>query len=189
MAKVARWGLAGGIGLAGYLLLASLAAAQQATEGAAPIGPPMPMLSLECLAQMSWPQLESLYRSAKPGRIPEGTTRGRAVYCPCSPRAGMKSRLSQAVWHGKIFCGETGMLVNQWCGFKAVHARVCYGSSWLDGGCSIIMDYEGESRLVWAHVRDEIREVAPGLYLGLMFRRTPCQPQMNLFFVLEACPR
>jgi hypothetical protein len=81
------------------------------------------------------------------------------------------------------------MLVNQWCGFQAVHARVCYGLSWLDGRPSIIMDYEGISPLVWAHVRDEIREVAPGLYLGIMFRRTSCESEMKLFFVLEACPR
>jgi hypothetical protein len=147
------------------------------------------MLTLEGLAQMGWPELECLYRSAKAGPIPCGYLRGRAIYCPCSPRAGMKSRVSQAVWHGKIFCPETGLLVNQWCGFKAVHARVCYGPSWLDGQCSVVMDYQGTSRVVWAHVRDEIREVAPGLYLGVMFRRRPCEPEMKLFFVLEACPK
>jgi hypothetical protein len=83
------------------------------------------------LAQMSWPELEGLYRSAEAGLIPEGYTRGRTIYCPCARGAGMKSRLSKAIWHGKIFCAASGMLVNQWCGFQAVHARVCYGPSWL----------------------------------------------------------
>ena len=36
------------------------------------------------------------------------------------------------------------------------------------------------------NARDEIREVAPGLYLGLMFRRRSC-PQYKTFFALEVC--
>jgi hypothetical protein len=173
--------------LAAFGLLAVLAAAPE--PEVEPGVAVLPLLSLESLAQMSWPELECLYRSAEVGPIPEGYTRGRTIYCPCARGSGMKSRLSKAIWHGKLFCAASGMLVNQWCGFQAVHARVCYGPSWLDGQPSIIMDYEGMSPLVWAHVRDEIREVAPGLYLGIMFRRTSCEPEMKLFFVLEACPR
>jgi hypothetical protein len=56
-------------------------------------------------------------------------------------------------------------LVNQWLGVRAVRASVGYGPSWLDGGPSIVVDYAATSR-VWRDVRDEVREVAPGLYLG-----------------------
>jgi hypothetical protein len=48
------------------------------------------------------------------------------------------------------------------------------------------MDYGATSR-VWADVRDEVREVAPGLYLGAMFRRRDPQPQFKMFFALQ-CP-
>jgi hypothetical protein len=50
------------------------------------------------------------------------------------------------------------------------------------------MDYSGTSR-VWRDVRDEVREVSPGLYLGRMYRRTDCGPRFEMFFALEAtCP-
>ena len=59
------------------------------------------------------------------------------------------------------------------------------GPSWLDGKPSLIMDYCGTSH-VWRDVRDEVREVAPGLFVGVMFRRDPCGPKFEMFFVLEA---
>ena len=33
--------------------------------------------------------------------------------------------------------------------------------------------------------RDEMREVAPGLYLGAMYRRGCAQPAFKLFFILQ----
>src|SRR5207253_1932884 len=80
-------------------------------------------------------------------------------------------------------CSES--LVNQWCGFRAIKAQVAYGPSCLDGKPSIIMDYSGTSRIIWKDVRDEAREVAPGVYLGLMFKRKDCQPVFKLYFTLE----
>jgi hypothetical protein len=140
---------------------------------------------------MSWCELECLYRHAGPGTIPEGYACGRAIYCPGAPLTPARDRFTKALWHGKHFCAADGTLINQWClGVRAIRARVDYGCSWLDGGPSIIMDYRGMSR-VWGDVRDEIREVAPGLYLGLMYRDKSCPPQMKMFFALEltpACP-
>jgi hypothetical protein len=51
------------------------------------------------------------------------------------------------------------------------------------------MDYRGMSH-IWGNVRDEIREVAPGLYLGLMYRCKADRSRMKLFFALQAysCP-
>jgi hypothetical protein len=133
---------------------------------------------------MNWADLESLYRQAQPGAIPEDYARGRAIYDPGSLLGGTRSKVTHLLWHGKDFCPADSTLINQWCGFRAIRARVCYGTSWLDGNASIIMDYCGTSR-VWADVRDEVREVAPGLYLGAMYRRgTPC-PKFVMFFALE----
>jgi hypothetical protein len=146
-----------------------------------------PPCSLEQLACMSWPELEALYRQSCAGSIPHGYAHGRPIYCPDKKLSGPRTAVARMLWHGKHFCDD-GRLVNQWTGFKAVRARVFYGPSWLDGKPSIIADYCGESRLVWADVRDELREVAPGLYLGIMYRRRCCGPKFDSFFALQLCP-
>jgi hypothetical protein len=157
----------------------------------APAASPLPAeraLCLEQLAGMSWCDLEQLYRQAAPGPIPAGYTRGRAIYCPGAPLTPARSKMSQTLWHGKHFCPADGTLINQWClGAQAVKARVDYDDSWLDGKPSIVMDYRGMAH-VWSDVRDEIREVAPGLYLGLMYRCKSGQPKMKMFFALEMAP-
>jgi hypothetical protein len=144
-----------------------------------------PALTSARLAEMSWPELEQIYRQSQAGTIPEGYLRGRAIYCPCSKLAGVRSSVTNSLWHGKLFDPCTSTLVNQWSGFKAIKAQVSYGPSWLDRKPSIIMDYSGTSR-IWKDVRDEAREVAPGVYLGLMYRRKACETEFKLYFTLEA---
>jgi hypothetical protein len=164
----------------GVFLVSPVARAQ---EGVRPLLP-LPC-SLEQLAHMSWADLECLYRQAEVGTIPQGYTRGRAIYNPDSTLGGARSKITHLLWHGKDFCPSDGTLINQWCGFRAIRARVGYGTSWLDGKPSIIMDYCGTSH-IWRDVRDEVREVAPGLYLGAMYRRDCQCPQFQMFFALEA---
>jgi hypothetical protein len=66
---------------------------------------------------------------------------------------------------------------------RAIPADVYVGESWADGRPSLIFDYS-RSRL-WPDVRDEVREVAPGLYLGVMYRGgAPANPPM--YFTLDA---
>lgn len=173
-----RLGLMAAMVLAGQLFAVSAAPAQ--LPPAAPCS-----LSLERLAYMNWCELEQLYRRSSVGTIPAGYARGRAIYCPGAPLTPARDRMTQALWHGKHFCPLDGTLTNQWClGARAVRARVNYGESWLDGKPSILMDYRGMSH-VWKDVRDEIREVGPGLYLGLMYRCKAGQPRMKMFFALE----
>jgi len=143
--------------------------------------------SLEQLARMSRDDLERLYRECGPGWPPTGYARGRAIYCPGTRLAGVRSGVANALWHGKHFAADGGSLVNQWCGFKAIRAEVSCGQSWLDGGPAIIMDYGNTSR-VWSDVRDEIREVTPGLYVGVMFLRRDPQPRLKMFFALDCRP-
>lgn len=172
-------------------LLAVAGAAARAEEGNASVtrsGPSdEPALSLEILAGMTWPELECLYRNADAGAAPEGFAEGKAIYCPGARFSGARSRLTGIVWRGKIFDGADGSLVNQWRGLRAIRARVGYGSSLLDGKPSILMDYHDTS-WVWSDVRDEMREVAPGLYLGRMYRCKKGEPEFQIFFALRACP-
>ena len=51
---------------------------------------------------------------------------------------------------------------------RAIAAAVYKQDSWYDGEPCIVLDYSKTS--IVAHmVRDEIREIAPGVYLGLVF--------------------
>lgn len=186
--RTGRWLVIGINVLACWLLMISIATAEP--EVIAPDQPALaacPTLSLEQLACMSWCELEQLYRQSSPGPIPTGYLRGRAIYCPDAFLTPARSKMTKAIWHGKLFCPDD-TIVNRWClGMHAVHAKVCYGAGWLDGKPSILMDYRGVSPVIWKDVRDEIREVAPGVYLGVMYRCKSGQPQMKMFFALESC--
>lgn len=75
------------------------------------------------------------------------------------------------VWHGKVF--DRDRVVNRVTPFRlaAVRGRVYVSESWLDGRPSIVIDYSKTS-LIAKHIRDEIREVRPGVFLGkVWFRR------------------
>ena len=52
--------------------------------------------------------------------------------------------------------------------YNAVKADVYEGESLFDGNKSIIIDYSKKS-LLFKNVRDEIREVSNGLFLGRMY--------------------
>ncbi len=51
---------------------------------------------------------------------------------------------------------------------NAIIAKVYKGESWLDGKECIVLDYSDTS-LVAQWIRDEIREISPGLYLGKVY--------------------
>jgi len=53
-------------------------------------------------------------------------------------------------------------------GLKAIIARVYKGQSWLDGKDCIVLDYS-ETSLVASHIRDEIRMIESGFYLGKVY--------------------
>ncbi len=175
--------------LAGWGLLIACSIAAAATPAAARDDPeaPAPALSLDRLAGMSWPELECLYRASEAGAVPVGYAAGKAIYCPCGRLAAVRSKVTGALWRGKVFDDAGCGLVNQWCGFRAIRARVYYGPSLLDGRPSLIMDY-GDTSWLWADVRDEAREVAPGLYLGRMYRCKGGRPEFQIFFALQLCP-
>ena len=50
----------------------------------------------------------------------------------------------------------------------AIIARIYKGPSWLDGKECIVLDYS-ETSLVASHIRDEIRLIEPGFYLGKVY--------------------
>jgi len=129
---------------------------------------------------LSTPQLEALYRQSGPGPVPAGKVRGLALY-PESRYPRAKSKAARVAWQGKVFDPASGTATNRFFGVRAIKGAVYSGQSWLDGGPSMILDYRNMSK-VYSNYRDEIRQVAPGLYLGLMYDRTTNPPKFKMYF-------
>ncbi|MFE8072696.1 hypothetical protein QQM79_16685 [Marinobacteraceae bacterium S3BR75-40.1] len=121
---------------------------------------------------LSREQLDKVYREARPGVIPQGDTQGTAIWAG-GVLPGTFARLARRLaWQGKVFdlfppTFEQGVLVNKILpfGLNTIVAKVYRGKSWLDDEDTIIIDY-GRTSLLAHPIRDEIREVEPGLYLG-----------------------
>jgi hypothetical protein len=123
------------------------------------------------LLDMPEEELEELFRRSPPGEIPDGEADGTVLVAPGTSLSDPAAKLLHLVaWKGKVFDRAKGELRNEVgpFGLKAVRAKVYKDESWLDGKEAIILDYSKTS-LVAQWIRDEIREVAPRLYLGLVF--------------------
>lgn len=117
-------------------------------------------------------ELDDIYRRAQPGVIPTGDTRGTAILTGSSLAAPVARLARIFAWQGKVFDlfasdGQSGILVNKISpfGLKFIVAKVYRDKSWLDGNDTIVIDYARTS-FVARVIRDEIREVEAGVYLG-----------------------
>lgn len=124
------------------------------------------------LLSMSGRELDRLFRCSPAGAPPRGTADGVFLLMPGTPAARPLARLLRLAWRGKAFDDRRAAMANLVLpiGLRAVRARVRPGVSRLDGGACHVLDYSRTS-LVARHVRDEIREIAPGIYLGLVHWR------------------
>lgn len=138
------------------------------------------------LLGMSAGELETLYAAGTLTPVPHRFLPGTAIFDPGTPKAARKARRIGLVWKGKVFTPD-GIMINRLpFGVEAVKARVFVAESWYDGQPTLAFDYCGESKK-FAHVRDEVREICPGLYLGLTYLRQPCgAPKLSNYFVLDA---
>ena len=121
---------------------------------------------------MSRSELDEEYKKASVGKIPDGDTRGTAIFA-----GSLFSRLIAVIartffWQGKVFDlfppeNDKGVLVNKILplGLTFIVAKVYKDKSWMDGKDTIVIDYSSTSFFA-RKVRDEIREVQPGIYLG-----------------------
>ena len=131
----------------------------------------MATVTLNNLTSMSQTELDDLFRRSPMGEIPDGDATGTAIVAPGSDIEGPVLVLARwLAWQGKVFYRAQGYLVNKVgpLGVHLIKARVYIAPSWFDGKPAIILDYSKTSLL--AHkVRDEIREVSPGTFLGIVF--------------------
>lgn len=160
-----------------------------------------PALDLAGLRQMNFEQLDARYRQGKrPATIADlnGDARGAMLAWRVPARGPLAWLLrvfgasSAFPWEGKSFKSESNDLgegVNRinllkkmrWFPFKTR-----FDASFVDGKPSFILDYSGpENPPLIRSIVDEVREVAPGLYLGLAALLVRDRPRPVLFFAVS----
>ncbi len=130
----------------------------------------MAYTSLQLLA-MSQQQLDELFTNSPAGQIPSGEGNGTAIIASGTPfSAEIASLINIFVWQGKTFDAAHGTLTNHISAFglNAIVAEVYKDASWFDNKECIVLDYSKTS-LVAKHIRDEIRQLSPGVYLGIVY--------------------
>jgi len=123
------------------------------------------------LLKMSQTQLDELFTASTAGEIPNGDAQGTAIIAPGTTFSDeIATLVNFFAWQGKTFDAKRGRLTNRILpfGFNAIIAKVYKAPSWLDGKECIVLDYS-ETSLVAHWIRDEIRQIAPGLYLGKVY--------------------
>jgi len=123
------------------------------------------------LLKMSQAQLDELFTKSAPGEIPDGEGKGTAIVAPGTTYSKEIAELiNHFGWQGKVFDAKKGVLKNKILSFglNAIIAKVYKAASWLDGKECIVLDYS-ETSFVASRIRDEIRLIGPGLYLGKVY--------------------
>lgn len=148
----------------------------------------MTVLDASAMLAMSQAELDDLFRASPAGGIPVGEADGKVLIAPGTEISQtIASFLHIFAWKGKVFDPQTGTLKNIILpmGEKAVIARVYKEASWFDGQECIVLDYSHTS-LIAHWVRDEIRLVAPGTYLGIVFWEKSKLINFTLTFAVAA---
>ena len=123
------------------------------------------------LLEMTQKELDDLFLASPSGAIPDGQAKGTAIIAPGTKYTETIAELvNHFGWQGKVFDSKKGVLKNRILLFhvEAIVARVYKGASWLDGKECIVLDYS-ETSFLAHYVRDEIRLIGPGLYLGKVY--------------------
>lgn len=159
-------------------------------------------ISLDSLAEMSSAELDALYRAAsQPADLKgvDGKPKGRMLAVDADDQtmvmAGIRRFAAMGVfpWDGKSFSYSSGaegrginrvkLLVTQmdWFPFAT---RI--QPSAIDGKPCIYLDYEQpENPWFIGKIHDEIREVAPGIYMGPAMWKRENGPLLILWFALD----
>ena len=128
-------------------------------------------MDVHTLLTMSEAQLDELFSKSTVGAIPSGPAKGTAIIAPGTV---FSPAIAQAInfftWQGKTFDAEHGTLRNRISvlGLNAIVAEVYKGPSWFDQKECIVLDYSKTSTVAgW--IRDELRQLEPGTYLGKVY--------------------
>jgi hypothetical protein len=165
-------------------------AIQERTVPAIRFAGTQPRVTVEDLLHMSLEERDQTFRAGVVGDIPDGDAEGTVLFAsdPIFVPSSVVDRLVALVarwlaWTGKVVDARKGELVNKVSPLQihAFRARVYKAPSWFDNQAAIILDYSKTSLLA-RKVRDEIRLVGPGTYLGQVYLGTQRVLQFALVF-------
>ena len=123
------------------------------------------------LLSMSQKELDDLFSGSPSGDIPNGEAEGTAIIAPGTTFSQeIASLINIFAWQGKTFDAAHGTLTNRISAFgvNAIVAQVYKSASWFDNKECIVLDYSKTS-IAAKHIRDEIRQIGPGSYLGIVY--------------------
>src|SRR5262245_37852897 len=159
------------------------------------------------LARLTYAELDAAYRAATvPAslRAADGVLVGRMLAmrgADRGPVARWLRRLARSptfVWQGKTLAAhadDRGEGVNRICAPGVLGRQRLFpfasrfGASLFDGRPTIVIDYDRPDNPWWMRrVHDEIRELEPGLFLGLDLWRTRTRSVGLVWFTLDARP-
>ncbi len=141
-------------------------------------------LTLAQLKKLNEHELARLFDNAPSGPVPLGYARGESLLMTSARMPRLQARFASSVWKGKHF-EENGDFINQWIAFQALRGHAQTGTSWHDEKPCIVIEYPPNTP-IFGNTRDELREVAPGLYLARLYERCPC-PRLKGYFAIQAC--
>ena len=160
-----------------------------------------PTLTLFDLRRMSFEELDVLYRNAvRPTALSDLDGDGQgAMLAWRSPRSGPLVALLRAMgtsglfpWKGKSFRATTkdaGEGINRISLFgnrRWFPFGTRFDASFLDGKPTFVLDYGSRRNPpLIKQIVDEVREVAPGLYLGAAALKVGGRPRHILFFAVS----
>lgn len=128
-------------------------------------------ITVAALSRMTPDEVDQTFRQGEVGQLPDGEARGTAIFKPgWALQPKIEPIVYHGFWQGKLFDGRHRTLKNVILpfGVPAISADVYCEASWFDKQACIVLDYSKRSVLA-KYIRDEIRRVAPGLYLGLVY--------------------
>lgn len=159
------------------MLAVGVLAGSQLLAGAEPAAAPTPAIAwawtgdASGLHSLSMCELDDIYRRACVHNLPNGWYPGEVITFTNMPAPNMAKRLADRHWMGKHIEAD-GHFINQWRRRQALESDFVVGPSYVDGQPCLVFEYPRWTPL-FGPMRDEYREIAPGLYLGRMYRRVP----------------
>jgi hypothetical protein len=136
--------------------------------------------AIAAFRQLSPCDYEAMFAIGEPVKPPAAKYRGAVLWVETAACPRIRARLQNTVWKGKHF-DECGCFTNCFPGFEALPACGRIEASWADGKPAFVMDYPSDYRL-FGNNRDELRQVAPGVWLGRVWLR--CEHKFGGWFVL-----
>ncbi len=140
-----------------------------------------PCLTPRELARLDRDQLDATFAAGTASQSPVGVGRGRILLLD-GRMPHVRAWFQGLAWKGKVFSPD-GTFVNQWAGFRAIASRVEVGPSWCDGRPCLVLEYPPGTP-IFGNARDELREVAPGLWLGRFYAICP-SGKVEGYFALQ----